>query len=249
MTEAFNDHFSARSADYAAYRPGYPAALGDYLASLPETRETALDLGCGSGQLSLLLTEHFDHVHGRDASAEQIAHAVPHPKVDYAQARAEATGLADASVDLLTVAQAAHWFDLAPFYEEVRRVVKPGGALALISYGVIEGPGPVGDVLKDLYANVLAGYWPPGREYVEAGYATMPFPFTETESPTLYMEADWPLEGLAGYIATLSSAMRAEKALGPEPFARFRAALAKVWGDPAEPKPFRWPLAIRAARL
>src|SRR2546422_1064300 len=134
---SFEDHFSEIAAAYAAHRPSYPAALVDFLARLaPETR-LAWDAGSGSGQLSVLLAGPFDRVVATDASAEQIARAAPHPKVEYRCAPAGVSGLPARVVDLATAAQAAHWFDLPAYYAEVRRVTRPGGIVALISYGVV----------------------------------------------------------------------------------------------------------------
>src|SRR5207249_7256547 len=124
-TRPFQDHFSDKAAGYAAYRPVYPPALVDALAALAPGRGLAWDAGCGSGQLSLLLAQRFDRVIATDASADQIAHATAHPKVEYRCAPAEASGLADGIADLAVAAQAAHWFDLPDYYAEVRRVAPP----------------------------------------------------------------------------------------------------------------------------
>jgi ubiquinone/menaquinone biosynthesis C-methylase UbiE len=118
MTASFKDHFSTRSADYAAYRPTYPMALVDALAEACAGTEDALDVGCGTGQLSVLLARRFGRVIATDASAKQIEAADPHDGVEYRVATAEASGLPDASVDLVVAAQAAHWFDLPAFYRE-----------------------------------------------------------------------------------------------------------------------------------
>ena len=115
----FKDHFSAASGRYAAYRPDYPAALFEWLAGLCDRHDTAWDCATGSGQAALGLAPHFRRVVATDASAEQVRHAVAHPSIDYRVAQAEDSGLADHSVDLVTVAQAAHWFDLPRFYAEV----------------------------------------------------------------------------------------------------------------------------------
>ncbi len=133
----FKDHFSEVAAAYAAHRPTYPAALVDLLARVAPARRLAWDAGCGSGQLSALLAGPFARVWATDASTEQLARATPHHKVTYSCAPAQASGLADGVVDLATAAQAAHWFDLPAYYAEVRRVARPGGIVALISYGVM----------------------------------------------------------------------------------------------------------------
>ncbi len=133
----FKDHFSEISAAYAAHRPSYPAALVDFLARLAPARRLAWDAGCGSGQLSVLLAGAFERVVATDASPEQIGRAASHARVEYRCARAEESGLPERVADLATAAQAAHWFDLPSYYAEVRRVVRPGGIVALISYGVV----------------------------------------------------------------------------------------------------------------
>jgi SAM-dependent methyltransferase len=125
----FKDHFSARAAAYAAYRPRYPTPLVGFLAGVAPSTDVAWDCGCGSGQLSVDLTRRFTRVVATDASAQQLAQAVPHPRVEYRHAAAEGSGLLDGSIDVAVAAQAAHWFDLAAYYGEGRRVVEPGGII------------------------------------------------------------------------------------------------------------------------
>src|SRR5579872_1342582 len=156
---AFKDHFSELAAGYAAHRPTYPRALVDYLAGIAPAQRLAWDCGCGSGQLSTLLAEPFEQVVATDASAEQIASAVPADRVEYRVAPAEASGLSDASVDLVTVAQAAHWFDLPAFYAEARRVARPGAGIALVTYGIMEVDDETDRVTMPFYYDVLKGYW------------------------------------------------------------------------------------------
>ncbi|HUO52389.1 MAG TPA: class I SAM-dependent methyltransferase, partial [Gemmatimonadaceae bacterium] len=121
----FRDHFSTRAAEYAAYRPSYPPELLDYVTGLCARRELAWDAGTGNGQAAVLLAERFARVVATDASAEQIARARPHPRVEYRVAREDDSGLAPASADLVAVAQALHWFDRSRFYAEARRVLRP----------------------------------------------------------------------------------------------------------------------------
>ena len=127
----FKDHFSASAAGYAVHRPRYPDALVDFLAEQAPGHKLALDAGCGTGQLSVLLARRFRRVIATDASARQIEEAEPHPGIEYRVAPAEQSGLEDGSADLFTVAQAAHWFELSSFYEEVRRILRPGGSLII----------------------------------------------------------------------------------------------------------------------
>src|SRR5690242_3844379 len=130
----FKDHFSTAASEYASYRPTYPKELIDYLASLAPNHNIVWDCGCGTGQMSVLLAERFKRVIATDASAHMIQNAELCENVDYRRMRAEDSDLPDEHVDMVVVAQAVHWFDLSAFYNEVWRVVKPGGIIALIAY-------------------------------------------------------------------------------------------------------------------
>jgi SAM-dependent methyltransferase len=243
---AFKDHFSTHAAGYAAYRPTYPVALVDYLASLAPALDVALDCGCGTGQLAVLLAARFDRVVATDASAQQIANAERRERVEYRVAPAERSGLPDASVDLIAVAQAAHWFDLEAFYAEVRRIAKPQAALALITYGVLHVAEPTSEaILQNFYSNVVGPYWPPERRHVEDGYRSLPFPFTELDAPPLAIEVLWALPDLLGYVDTWSAVRGAEKAIGRSPIEAFRADLTRAWGDPQRRERIEWPLSLR----
>jgi len=242
---SFKDHFSQVASAYAAHRPSYPAALVDFLATHAPARRVAWDSGCGSGQLSVLLAGPFEHVVATDASADQIARATAHPKVEYRCAPAEASELEKASVDLATAAQAAHWFDLPAYYAEVRRVVRPGGLVALISYGVVTVNAALDAIIRPFYRDVLGSYWPPERRHVDDGYRMLPFPFAELDAPPFEIGLDWRLEELVGYVGTWSAVWALERAQGPAPFATFQRDLATAWGPAAGIRSVRWPLALR----
>ncbi|XP_053351989.1 uncharacterized protein YafE-like [Clarias gariepinus] len=99
--------------------------------------ELAVDLGCGTGQNTRLLAPHFQKVVGIDVSESQVeeARAVPgFANVTYRSGPAEVLPFPDGSVDLLTAASAAHWFDTEPFLKEAARVLKPHGCIALLGY-------------------------------------------------------------------------------------------------------------------
>lgn len=246
---SFKDHFSTRSKDYAAYRPTYPQALVDYLAGLCVQTELVLDAGCGTGQLSVLLADRFEHVVATDASAQQIGQAQAHERVEYRVAPAEKSGLAAHSVDLITVAQAAHWFDLDAFYQEVRRVGKPGAVLALIAYGVIQADAAIDPVIHRFYKDVLDPYWPPERRYVEEGYRSFVFPFDELIAPPLAIEVQWQASDLIGYVDTWSAVRGLEKDLGRAPVEQFQRDLLARWDDPQRRRTIRFPLSLRVGRI
>jgi len=251
---AFKDHFS-ETPGYAAYRPTYPAALVSYLASISPSASCALDCGCGTGQLSVLLADKFHQVIATDASEAQIHNAQARPGVAYRVAKAEQSGLPPASVDLITVAQAAHWLDLEKFYEEVRRVARPTAVVALITYGILDIEGgvekvdSVDKVVKHFYSDVIGPYWPPERRLVEEGYRTLPFPFEELAAPALAIEASWRLQDLVGFVDTWSAVRAAEKKVGRAPFEQFRSQVTEAWGHPETRRAVRWPLALRVGRV
>lgn len=245
----FKDHFSNHAADYASYRPGYPPALAAWLGELAPTRKLALDCGCGTGQFSCLLGDVFERVIATDASVEQIAQAAPHPDVTYRIASAEDSGLPDGSADLVTVAQAAHWFDLPAFYQEVRRVLRPAGVLALISYGLARVSPEIDAVVQRFYDGAAAAYWPPERHHVEDGYARLDFPFLEIAAPEFRMEATWSFQTYSGYLGTWSAVKHLEQDQGPTPFRSFLDELEQAWGGPSVIRRITWPLSLRVGQL
>lgn len=250
MTQpTFADHFSTVAANYADFRPSYPPALFAWLATLTPGHELAWDCAAGSGQASVDLARHFDRVVATDASAKQIAAAEPHPRIDYRVAAAEASGLADASVDLLTVAQALHWFDLDRFYAEARRVLKPAGILAVWTYGVLVLEDPrLNECVQVFYRDTVGPYWPPERHHVETGYRELPFPFPEITAPPVHMETTWNLPQLLGYFRSWSATARYVVTHGSDPVAILAAELAPLWGDPEQPRAMAWPLSLRVGR-
>ncbi|KQX18061.1 MULTISPECIES: class I SAM-dependent methyltransferase [unclassified Sphingomonas] len=245
---AFKDHFSSHAADYAAYRPAYPAALAAWLSSVAPAPTAALDVGCGSGQLSLLLAGHFERVVATDPSARQIDSAIAHPRIDYRVAPAEASGLPNASVDLITAAQAAHWFDLPAFFAEARRLLRPGGVIALISYAGMEGPGEVEAIVERFRLVTLKDHWPPERALVENRYRDIHLPFAAIAPPDFAIEAQWPLAALIGYLDTWSAVRAMERTDGRAAFDAAVAELTRAWGDPADNRTIRWPLTILTGR-
>jgi SAM-dependent methyltransferase len=220
--------------------------LVDELTKVSPATNLALDVGCGTGQLSILLAERFDKVVATDASAAQIEKAAPHKNVVYRTALAENSGVENSSVDLITVAQAAHWLDLEKFYTEVRRIAKRNGIIALITYGVLHVEGEAIDaVIQEFYWKTIGPYWPPERRHVEDGYKNLPFPFRETKLPDLAIEVNWRLQDLIGYINTWSAVNAAQKALGTNPVEAFEATLRKQWTDAEQRRHVTWPLSIR----
>lgn len=245
----FKDHFSRQADRYTRFRPHYPRELFGYLASLPRAPGRAWDCGTGSGQAAVALAEFFAEVVASDPSARQIEHAASHERVTYLVATAEACPLPDDSVDLVTVAQAVHWFDLDKFYAEVRRVGRPGSVIAIWAYGLAAITPQVDAVIQRLYADILGSYWPPERGVIEEGYQSVAFPFEEVSPPELKMTARWNLDELLGYLSTWSSAQKFLEKNGTNPLDLIRADLAAAWQSPAEKRLIEWPLVLRVGRI
>lgn len=244
----FKDHFSAIAAEYRDFRPDYPRALFDYLAALAPSRSLAWDCATGSGQVARALAPHFDLVLGTDASAAQIDSAVAHPRVAYRVAPAEQAPLADRSVQLITVAQALHWFDLPRFFAEAARVLASRGVLAVWSYGVLRADDPdINALVAHLYDDVLGPYWPPERRLVETGLAEVDLPFAEQEAPGFSMQASWRRDQLLGYLGTWSAVRRYRRATGRDPLETFARKLGEYWTDAGSHLMLRWPLHLRVA--
>ena len=244
---SFADYFSGVAARYAAYRPHYPQALADALAALCARRDVAWDAGCGNGQLSVQLAARFAHVYAHEPSQAQLDVAERHPRVSYACAPAEASGLPDASVDLAVAAQAAHWFDWPRYVAEVGRVARPGALVALASYGILVVDGDAGAEIAHYYRDIVGSFWPPGRQHVENGYRDLAWPWPEITAPAIDVTAAWTRDELIGYVTTWSATSKMIQAEGPARFDAFRERLVAHWPD-GERRTVRWPLAIRLAR-
>ena len=243
----FKDHFSRVAAEYATFRPTQPAALLDWVVSLAPAHDVAWDCGTGNGQVAVGLAERFARVYATDASAAQIAHAAPNERVAYAVAPAEASGLPAGSVDLVTVSQALHWFDVDAFNREAHRVLAPNGAIAVWTYQTptVE-PVELGGLLLRFARGMVGPYWPPERRLVEDGYRSVPFPFDEVPAPPFGMRVDWTVAQLAGYLRTWSATTRYTATLGVDPVLAFEQDAIALLGDPEARCTVTWPYAIRA---
>jgi SAM-dependent methyltransferase len=245
---SFKDHFSAHAAVYASFRPSYPAALFDFATSLVEGRSLAWDCATGNGQAAGDLAAYFERVIATDASAAQLEHATPHPKVEYRQAPAEDSGIAGGTVDLVTVATAVHWFDFDRFYAEVERVLAPGGALVVWAYNLARVNPAVDRLIDRLGQEIVGPYWPPERRWVDEDYHTLPFPFDEVKTPEIWIEERWDLARLIDYFGTWSATQRYIQAKDQDPRDLIRDEMAAAWGDPAAARTVRWPVMMRAGR-
>lgn len=246
---AFKDHFSSRSEGYALYRPTYPDALYEWLAARAPARQTAWDCGTGNGQAARGLSLHFARVIATDGSVAQLAQAAARDNVEYRAATAEESGLDAASVDLVTVAQALHWFDRPRFFTEARRVARVGAILAIWMYNRAAIDREVDEIVLRFYTETVGPYWPDDRVLIDSEYRTIELPFPEIAVPNFAMEAEWTLQRFLGYLRTWSAVTRYVQDKGHDPVALVEADLERAWGGRAAPRRIHWPLIVRAAQL
>lgn len=245
------DRFSAQAEQYRRFRPTYPAALYDHILPLVQGRERAWDAGTGNGQVAVVLGDYFQEVIATDISKRQMQSARPHPRVRYRLARAEAAPLPDHSVDLITVAQALHWFAFPAFFREVRRVVRPGGVLATWGYGLLRlEAAPAQALIEHFYSDTVGPYWDPERRHIDTAYQSIPFPDWQeiTTEEVFYLETHFTLDHLLGYLGTWSSVQHFLASNQADPLAVLRRALLPHWPAAAE-RTVVFPLFLRMFRL
>lgn len=169
---------------YLDARPTYPSQWYSMLAACSLHHSLAWDAGTGNGQAAIGVAEHYEQVIGSDVSEAQLQHAMPHPRVKYLYTPLSisddeliASIGGENSVDLVTVAQAVHWFDLPKFYSLITRLLrKPGGVLAVWCYNDIAVSPTFDPVMKRFHDTTLP-YWNPNIQYLFDGYRTLSFPF------------------------------------------------------------------------
>lgn len=243
------DNFSENASVYSKYRPVYPAELYDFLWSLVAEKISAWDCGCGNGQVAAVLAEHFKTVDATDISQQQLEHAIRKPNIRYQLAKAEQSGLTSASVDLITVAQAIHWFDIDGFYKEVNRVGKPGSIIAVWCYSLLNVNRDVDEIINRLYADTLGNeYWDAERHYIDEKYQTIPFPFAEITAPYFSINVLWNVDHLLGYLSSWSAVQHYIKRNGVDPVSSISGELKKAWGDQPDLQ-VKFPLFTRIGRI
>ncbi|MCG6945760.1 MAG: class I SAM-dependent methyltransferase [Deltaproteobacteria bacterium] len=245
----FKDYFSKQASEYTKYRPHYPEALFEYLATLVFSHQRAWDCATGSGQAALGLTPYFEEIIATDASEKQIANVFEHKKIIYRIAPAEKTGIESHSVDLIVVAQALHWFELDRFYTEARRVLQEGGVLAVWSYSLLRISSAIDRVLDHFYTKVVGPFWPPERKLVDDKYQSISFPFEELAAPPFKMETRWNLDRLVGYLGTWSSVQKFKDKHDTDPIEVVIRDLRRAWGNPEDEKGIHWPIHMRVGRV
>ncbi len=242
------DNFSKQSDLYAQFRPTYPEAVFTYLMQFVKGRNAAWDCATGNGQAAKSLASYFNTVYATDISANQLANAIRKDNIIYKIESAENTTFSDDMFDLITVAQAIHWFDFDQFYREVKRTAKPGGILAVIGYGLIKTNGKLNDAILHFYQNIIGPYWDKERRYIDENYKTIPFPFTEVEPIQISCKLEWNFDQLIGYLNTWSAVQHFIKVNNVNPVDTFYDDLKKAWNEEIN-KLFFFPILLRIGKV
>ncbi|UFH53636.1 class I SAM-dependent methyltransferase [Spirosoma sp. KNUC1025] len=242
------DRFSGHADLYAQYRIDYPTELYDFVLSFTRNRQRAWDCATGNGQVAGILADVFEQVEATDISETQLDRATQKPNIHYQLSSAEQTPFADASFDLITVAQALHWFDIEAFHREVRRVAQPGATLAEWGYGLVQldpaNPSSELDlVLRDFYRNRIGPYWDPQRKFIDNAYATLPFPFADAQRAEFTVQRTWSLERFLNYLRTWSAVRQYIHENKADPVNELGEELEPLWG--ADERDVQFPVFMR----
>jgi ubiquinone/menaquinone biosynthesis C-methylase UbiE len=241
------DNFSKQSSLYAQFRPGYPNELFQFLMPLVPVKNAAWDCGTGNGQVAVKLSEYFDQVYATDLSESQIAHAAKRKNIIYSVENAEETSLPGNKFDLITVAQAIHWFQFKDFYHQVDRTLKRGGIIALMGYDIFRINKKIDLLIDKFYRETTGPYWDDERKYVEEHYKTIPFPFKEISTPVFSMNYNWEFDQVIGYLNTWSAVQHYTRKNNENPVDKFSKELKKVWGNVFKRK-ISFPVFMRTGR-
>ncbi|CAH0392227.1 unnamed protein product [Bemisia tabaci] len=254
--------FVKQAVQYARGRPTYPAELFRFIAEKTPERKLAWDVGTGNGQAARSLAEHYEQIVATDTSSKQLELAPKIPNVRYEQTSPNMSkdelyrkAAPESSVDLVTAAQAAHWFDLPTFYEQVRRVLKkPHGVIAAWCYTLPEVNPEMDTVLRKYNENP---YGDPRKQIAHDGYKDLEFPF----QPLHGLDGTGPFHfknektmSLDDYFVFLKSRFAYQKAkdrgvelLNQEMIEEFRRAWSADGN--ADSKSVRWPVYLRIGRV
>jgi hypothetical protein len=230
------DNFSQQSSLYSQFRPDYPAELFEYILKVVPHKKTAWDCATGNGQSAFSLSSHFEKVIATDISSKQLDNAEKAQNIFYSVQPAEQTNIESNIIDLVTVAQAIHWFDFEKFYAEVKRVAADNAVIAVWCYTLLRINEPINAVLDNYHFSTMAGYWDAERKYVDEGYQTIPFPFEKIKTPGFFIEKYWTIDELEGYLNTWSALQKYIAVNKRNPVPELIKSIQPFWGNNSKQK-------------
>lgn len=240
-------HFDHQAANYLQFRPNYPLKLFELLVNVVKAHDLVWDCGTGSGQAAVALARNFKQVIATDINQAPLDQAPKKENIRYQCTAVEKTNIQSGSVDLITVAQALHWFDFNKFYSEVKRVAKPEGIIAAWCYSLGSLNPQIDNLINKLYAEILS--WPTERRYIDEKYQTIPFPFEKIPVPTLSIDKQINFSELISYISTWSAVKEYQKQHQQNPIALVHQQLQEAWGNTQEKRMISWPLHLLIGKI
>ncbi|HEX5171427.1 MAG TPA: class I SAM-dependent methyltransferase [Cyclobacteriaceae bacterium] len=235
------DYFSGHSHLYATFRPVYPQAIYEFIYRHLNGRDSAWDCATGNGQVARELAKHFNQVWATDISTQQLEHAHQGVNIHYSVSSAEKTTFPDHQFDLITVAQALHWFKFDDFYKEVNRTSKSNALLAVWSYALCKVDTRVDELYLHFYHDVVGPYWDSVRKFVENEYRDIPFPYKRIDTPKFFIEVNWSLVDFLGYVSTWSATQKFIKEKRYDPINNLSYDIEKCWSR-SEKKKVTFPI-------
>lgn len=240
------DRFSNHAKQYAIFRPTYPKELYDFIFSHVKKFDAAWDCGTGNGQVARDLSTRFKVVEATDISEQQLANAYKAENIVYTKAD-EKTNFPDAHFDLITVAQAIHWFNISEFFKEVKRVAKKDAIIAVWGYSLPTLNPEIDKRLQEFYSKIVGPYWDKERRLIDAQYKTILFPCSEIRTPEFSLSLEWNLEEFQGYLSTWSSVQKYIQANQINPVESFMKEVLPLWKS--DRQNINFPLFLRLGKI
>jgi len=244
------DNFSKQAETYKKYRPKYPEELYGEIIQFVRTKDVSWDCGTGNGQVAAELSKYFKKVYATDLSEKQLANVEKRKNITYKVERAENTSFRDNQFDLITVAQAIHWFDLDAFKREIRRVSKNEGIVSIWGYGLLRIETPIDTLIDNFYYDIVGPYWNSERKHIDNAYKSIQFDFEQiNDDRDRFMTVNWNLRQLEGYLNSWSSVQNyTDKNKGVNPVAVLVQSLEQYWADKTI-KEIKFPIFLKVGRV
>lgn len=249
MTSMANLFARGGATQYAKFRPTYPSSLvSRVLQDVPNLNSAlVLDVGCGTGQLSVALSDRVGRVIGIDVSAEQVAAATARPNIEYRVGSAHELPVEGSQVaDAICIAQTMHWLDPKLTFAECRRLLKPGGVLAVIGYPICSllNNEAADKALKRYHFEVLGPHWHPNRWLLDDRYTFFDLAehgFDHCATVEFDDDREMTLDEFIGYASTSSARATMIESGHPDPLDDLRASIVAAIGNATETLNVRFP--------
>ncbi|MEP1444958.1 MAG: class I SAM-dependent methyltransferase [Paraglaciecola sp.] len=240
--------FADKSDLYASARPQYPSALFTFISDLVKNYDQAWDCATGNGQAAIGLAQKFKTVQATDISPQQVANSLLKSNIHYSVSPAEQTTFTNNQFDLVSVAQALHWFDFEKFWPEVNRVLKPDGLFVTFAYAWFTVSQTIDLAVEKYIKHVIAPYWPVNNQLVWNHYQDVDFPFVKLKTPELTLQNHWDLQQFMDYMHTWSATRRCIEAKGMDFFEQAKIQIGNQWGPPKKKRLVISPLTVIAGK-